>query len=307
MAQSKEVKVGLLVVAAAAILGGSIAFLSQSRIFEHGYTIQAQFDFVGSLIVGAPVKLAGVDIGRVSELHVRTDPVTTVDVTLWIREGVDLRSGSRAAIMTLGLMGEKYIELFPGPEDAALIGEGSSIKGIGPAQFDRLLTMSEEVISGLVDTLGSINTILGVEGMETSISETMDNMRSLSWELRELVGRLNGFLAQNTDLMSQTVEDVRTTATEARDAVEALSERVETVAAEAEGVFEKADGLLGDNSDDITATIGHLAAAAESLSNFAAIIESDPRALLRGVRESDRARTAPGGGALDRYEEERGH
>jgi len=77
------------------------------------YQIQAKFENIGSLKVRAPVKSAGVVVGRVSEIHFDNESFEAV-VTLNIDGRFKFPKDSSAKIMTAGLLGEQYIGLSPG-------------------------------------------------------------------------------------------------------------------------------------------------------------------------------------------------
>ncbi|TQV64907.1 MAG: outer membrane lipid asymmetry maintenance protein MlaD [Halothiobacillaceae bacterium] len=118
----RDVWVGLFVALGLVALGflalrvSNLASLSN----DAGYGVTAQFDNIGGLKVRAPIKLAGVVVGRVESIAV--DPQT-------FRAAVGLRIENRypilptdtsAAIYTSGLLGEQYIGLAPGAEEAVL-------------------------------------------------------------------------------------------------------------------------------------------------------------------------------------------
>ena len=83
------------------------------------YQIQAKFENIGSLKVRAPVKSAGVVVGRVSEIHFDNESFEAV-VTLNIDGRFRFPKDSSAKIMTSGLLGEQYISLSPGGDSANL-------------------------------------------------------------------------------------------------------------------------------------------------------------------------------------------
>jgi len=83
------------------------------------YQIQAKFENIGSLKVRAPVKSAGVVVGRVSEIHFDNESFEAV-VTLNIDGRFKFPKDSSAKIMTAGLLGEQYIGLSAGGDSANL-------------------------------------------------------------------------------------------------------------------------------------------------------------------------------------------
>ncbi len=91
-----------------------------------GYRLEAQFDNIGGLKMRAPVKAAGVVVGRVES--VRLDPTTyRAVVAMRIDNGYEFTSDTIASILTSGLLGEVYIGLDAGG-DPTLLGNGGVIR-----------------------------------------------------------------------------------------------------------------------------------------------------------------------------------
>jgi phospholipid/cholesterol/gamma-HCH transport system substrate-binding protein len=85
-----------------------------------GYSISARFDNIGGLKARAPVRSAGVTIGRVKRIAL--DPKTYQGlVTMEIYEGVRFPKDSSAKILTSGLLGDQYIGLEPGAQEKELV------------------------------------------------------------------------------------------------------------------------------------------------------------------------------------------
>lgn len=87
---------------------------------ESGYRLQAKFDNIGGLKVGAPVAMAGVTVGRVDKIEY--DPVEfKAAVTLRIESQYDqIPEDSDASIYTAGLLGGQYIGVDPGGAETYL-------------------------------------------------------------------------------------------------------------------------------------------------------------------------------------------
>ena len=90
------------------------------------YRLEARFDNVGSLKVRAPVKSAGVVIGRVSEIHFDPDNYVAL-VNVRIDARYKFPRDTFATIMTSGLLGEQYIGLEVGGEQE-MLKNGDTIK-----------------------------------------------------------------------------------------------------------------------------------------------------------------------------------
>ena len=105
-----------------------------------GYEITARFENVGGLKVRSAVKMAGVRIGRVSDISFDKETFEAV-VTMRLKGDVDtLPSDTIASIFTSGLLGEQYIGLDPGGEEEVLA-NGSEV------QLTQSALVLEQIIS----------------------------------------------------------------------------------------------------------------------------------------------------------------
>jgi len=116
------VLLGLVALSFLALKAGNLNALS----FAPTYSVTAKFDNIGGLKVRAPVKSAGVVVGRVSRIDLDNKTFQAI-VSLDIQQGVNFPVDSSAKILTSGLLGEQYIGLEPGGEDINLQA-GSTIR-----------------------------------------------------------------------------------------------------------------------------------------------------------------------------------
>ena len=119
--QTWELWVGLFIVAgllSIVMLSFKVANLGAVS-GPDGYQIKARFENIGQLKVKAPVTLAGVRIGRVTQISIDPDyfAVATLDID---RRHDNLPADTSAAIFTSGLLGEQYIALEPGGDETFL-------------------------------------------------------------------------------------------------------------------------------------------------------------------------------------------
>ena len=113
-----------------------------------GYRLEAHFDNIGGLKLRAPVKAAGVIVGRVESI--KLDPTSyQAVVTLRIDQGYQFTADTIASILTSGLLGDVYIGLDPGG-DSKMLADGGRVaktqsgivleKLIGQFLFDKAAT-----------------------------------------------------------------------------------------------------------------------------------------------------------------------
>ncbi len=111
------VMIGAAAVLFLALKAGNLLSLS----FEQTYRVEARFDNIGGLKSRAPVKSAGVVVGRVASIGF--DPTTyQARVQLELEQRFTFPKDSSAKILTSGLLGEQYIGIEPGAEEKLLTG-----------------------------------------------------------------------------------------------------------------------------------------------------------------------------------------
>src|SRR5258706_1256149 len=162
-----EFKVGLLILISSAILIGFIFILGNFSL-RSGFTIYVDYDYIGALQPGAPVKVSGIKVGKVSDVEFvggKPDPKlggkrVQVRVTAWIEDRVrdSIRGDAEFFINTAGVLGEQYLEIVPGRAwDKPPIAAGSIIHGApavhDPPRTDLVVARLYEVLDGLSDVL----------------------------------------------------------------------------------------------------------------------------------------------------------
>jgi phospholipid/cholesterol/gamma-HCH transport system substrate-binding protein len=115
------VLLGIMALVFLALRAGNLSSFS----FAQTYSVQAKFDNIGGLKVRAPVKSAGVVVGRVSDIQFDDQTYQAV-VTFNIDQAFEFPLDTSASILTSGLLGEQYIGLDAGGDDL-MLASGDSI------------------------------------------------------------------------------------------------------------------------------------------------------------------------------------
>ena len=89
----------------------AVRFGGQSFFGEDGYELKATFSSVSGLKKGAPVEMAGVPVGKVTDIRLKKGKA---ELTVWINRQLQLEDDAIASVRTKGLIGEKYLRLSPG-------------------------------------------------------------------------------------------------------------------------------------------------------------------------------------------------
>jgi phospholipid/cholesterol/gamma-HCH transport system substrate-binding protein len=279
MATSKEMKVGVFVLAGL-IVAGIVIFLigDEKRLFDAKVTYHTSFSDVQGLKTGAPVRLGGIDIGTVSGVAHSDDPADNrlyVDMRIVKREAGRIKQDTVATVNNKGLLGDKMIELTGGSPNAPPIPPEGTIKSEDPTDFTNLFSE----VGNMTDRASKILTNLEVTTKALSDAQMHEDLRrsvhSVNLILKE-VAEGQGYVHR---LLADPSEAAR---------LSHLVTTLDRVAGEAEGTLVEArkaasqvntgpgfvhEVLYGEKGADAMANFG--GAAAEVI------------ATLRGIREGN--------------------
>jgi phospholipid/cholesterol/gamma-HCH transport system substrate-binding protein len=110
---------GFVLLGLAAIVYLTVKLGAGALLGGDTYPIEAVFDNASGLNVGSSIHVAGVPVGRVEDIQVDKTSFSAV-VKMTVLAGLNLPTDTMASIKTTGLIGDKYISLSPGADEASL-------------------------------------------------------------------------------------------------------------------------------------------------------------------------------------------
>src|SRR6266699_441978 len=241
---SSAAKVGIFVLIILAILGYFILRIENIHISRAGAPrkVTAVFDSVAGLEKKSKVRMAGVPVGTVSDIHLRDDG--KAEVTMDIDRDVMLHNGTTAKVVNMGLLGEKYVELEPGPVTAPPLAEGQELRGTQTASIDEVTTQISEVAADVKAITASLrNVVAGPEGQQR-LADIVENVQQITAQVRELV-------SANRSNVNATLENARVLTAELRTTIPKLTESIERVA-------NSFNSTLGENRQDVHQVVENL-------------------------------------------------
>ncbi|OGK90703.1 MAG: hypothetical protein A2X51_10335 [Candidatus Rokubacteria bacterium GWC2_70_24] len=177
-----QLRIGAFVVISLVVFLGIIYLLgAQARYFERKYDLVAEFTEVGGLIEGATVRLAGVQIGRVTNVALAPQAGGKVRVTLTIarRFSDRIRQSSEARIVTQGLLGDKLVEITMGMPDSRPLEPGSTLQSREPFEVGRMFAEGTDALSAITTlvlslqaSLDRLNTAGTLEDLDAAVKST---------------------------------------------------------------------------------------------------------------------------------------
>lgn len=177
----QKLRVGVFVlIGLAAFLGMVYALGARARLFEPRFTIHAEFTEVGGLVEGATVRLAGVQIGRVSGVHLPPEPggKVRVDMSIARRFGGRIRKDSVARIETQGLLGDRIIEITIGSAAAPPVRPAEVLASRDPFDLSRVMDESAQAVRNVGDLADSLQETARALNQSRLIEEVIATVRS---------------------------------------------------------------------------------------------------------------------------------
>jgi len=185
---SLEFKVGIFAINALLLL--FVFIFTQTKKGEwRGYEIGVTFDYIGGLDIGAPVRLSGVRVGEVRSIKILSEPMPKVLVKLRLKRDVRIAKNSRITIRTIGIIGEKYVEILPSMEKE-YISKGEIIEGVNPLSFEKFVTIGQDTIFNLNSILTDIKKITSDVKVQKNIREILKETSIASKQMNTVLRQL---------------------------------------------------------------------------------------------------------------------
>ncbi|HYU36187.1 MAG TPA: MlaD family protein [Thermoanaerobaculia bacterium] len=313
--RSREVKVGLVVLVAFVVLAIGVFLIGQkNNLFSRKNKYYILFSSANGVKQGSPVQLDGVDVGTVKKVVLPADPKLS-QIQVWIdvdreyaeriRSGSPLPAGtggpkapSQARIKTLGLLGDKYIDLTSGAPEYPVIPSGGQIPAAQPTDVDALLASGEDVMDNVVEISASLSRILarmergeGLLGELTTDSESGRRLKSSLIGTAESMQRIADKIETGEGPLPRLLNDRRMA-----DRLASSLDRLESLLAQAQSGPGLLPGLLNDPTskqkfDETLATLNQMA---KDLQGFTANLETSDALLPRLVNDEEYGREITG-------------
>jgi phospholipid/cholesterol/gamma-HCH transport system substrate-binding protein len=135
-----ELIIGLFMIAGFLAFGYLSLQMGEFSIFdlEKNYRLEAEFDNVSGLKVGAVVEIAGVNIGKVARVGLGKQSLA--EVTMLINQDIKITEDAIASIRTQGLIGDKYIKIIQGADEEMLEEGGVIFDTESAIDFEELVS-----------------------------------------------------------------------------------------------------------------------------------------------------------------------
>jgi phospholipid/cholesterol/gamma-HCH transport system substrate-binding protein len=178
-----------------------LTFSSEQGLFRPRYRLTAYFENVQGLTAGAPVRLAGRDVGTVEDVSFAPldGNLPPIRVELDIDRGVQerIRSDSRASIGTIGLLGDKYVEISMGTPLGRALTNAAELPTQNPLDLTQAAERGTQAIDNIARLAENVNeAVLQFQGdMGTArIADSLASIHAIIEEVRSGEGLLHSLI-----------------------------------------------------------------------------------------------------------------
>ena len=279
MARSREYKVGAFVLAGMVAIGGVVFMIGQEKqLFKKKVAYETAFTEVGGLGAGSPVRMGGVDIGRVTKVGYSTESADRkihVQFSVLSDQWERIKQDSVASVEGKGLLGDKMLVVSIGTAQKASMPPGSTIAsreaedlGAMIGKFAGLPAKAEKVMENLervTGTLADENLNRDLKGMASSLNSVLGS-----------VDRREGYVGKvlsdpkESERLSSVVTNLERVTNELEGTVQGVNQVL--------GRIRTGPGLLHEvvYGEDSSKAIAQFGGAADEL-----------RVTLKGIREGN--------------------
>jgi phospholipid/cholesterol/gamma-HCH transport system substrate-binding protein len=263
-----ETKVGAFFVASIVVIG--ILILRVEKLDfgskKDSHELFTYFGQVAGLAQQSAIRVAGVKVGEVRRIDLEGQRAR---VTLALNKGqVKLYADAQASLSSIGILGEKYIELDIGHATAGPHPDDQAIRSKTGVSLDNLMETMGTIGEDLKGISHALNKSIGGEEGRQKLDEIIDNIRLLTGEFRSMA-------QENHGSINRTMANVEAITVE-------LKEKLPRLAAEFEGLGKNLNGLVAENRPELKGMMGDVRKLASSFQSTSDSLKSITAKLDKG-------------------------
>jgi phospholipid/cholesterol/gamma-HCH transport system substrate-binding protein len=222
-----ELKVGLLVAFGLFFLLWASFSGGGTSIFYPKFELNTVLRTSNGLVKGAPVRLSGVEVGKVGEIALvglTTDQQVRVQLMIEQRAWHLVKKDSRATLGTIGMLGDKYIEVTPGTLELPELSPGDTIPGHVAGDLLTIIDKAPDMLGNLQDLSSALGRLARhLEGEQGTVGKLLysdslyQSLMSASSEAGDLLATFNSELPKVSAQLRTSLERLDRLADKAED------------------------------------------------------------------------------------------
>jgi len=316
--RSQKIRLGIFVLISTILLLGTIGIITGNKLFKQTSTYYIKYKDISltGLEIGSAVKYRGIRVGRIEDLYIDPNDITTVIVEISIEADVPIKKDTEAVLAYVGITGLKMIELQGGSNEAETLksGEyiiaGRSLVDAISGQAEIIMEKLEMILNNFAeitdiahrdryyrlvdnasDALGSVHSIIDTN--QVNVYRTVRNLERFTNQLETFINTSNATLADIHEItesgkIMRTVDNIEKISSELEQAnlselVAKLTEAVE----QTNKTFTHLDLTLMKSRHDILSSTEILRESLEYFNEFTRLISENPSLLLRSSPQEE--------------------
>jgi len=245
--RNTEITVGVTVIIALVVVVWSVTALRQVRLAEATRHWRVTFSDVGGLAEDDPVTVNGVKKGSVKQI--RLAPRGRVVVDFILTRDVRLTHGDRVFIRNVGMMGEKFIAIAPGPGGKAYDAQRDTIAGVYESGIPEVVSQMGSALASLEKLSDRFDRLLAIAEEHNTVRSTLANVEAASADLKHTLADSHDDLVALADNLRATSEVARRTAESTEPRVSRALDDVSHTSARMDSLIARLDTLSGELTD----------------------------------------------------------
>ncbi len=274
-----SLKTGIVITIALAILFGVVFFSGNiSSLFTSKFNLVTRISNVQGLRTGAPVWLFGVEVGVVEKITINSSG-TYVKISIQQKYLSNIFKNAHTNVMTMGILGDKFVEVYPGDSSNPQIDPGDTISGKINIGFEQLLSLSasimvqldttigklETLISSVLNPQGSVGKFISDPSIYNNLNESINSLTKLTHSINYSKGTFSKFIKDTT-----LYHNLNSVSLEFASLVNQVDQSIQNGSV--------AGALLNDGTmaTDVKETVNSLRSTFELLNNILSDIKANP-------------------------------
>ena len=289
VSKSQKIRLGVFIIVALVLLFIMVGIIVGTKLFDKKdfYFIEYKDQSVSGLNIGSAVQYHGIRVGRIEELSIDKEDVTTVIVEISVKEGTPIKTDVKAVMAAVGITGLKQIELIGGDPRNENLKPGSYIQP-GESTLDVITDKAQDIASKIDEIFRNIANILD-ERTQKNIQEVVDNTNSS-------LKNINLILDDNRESLNESIENIARISSELANLLTTINNVTQqldlnqfnmTVSNINKSVddlteaFNNINYTVLESQDDIIETIRLLKESMQNINEFSRMISENPSLLLK--------------------------
>lgn len=182
-----EMKVGVFVFIGLLVFTYIVFSIGDFYVFKPGYRIKVKFGFVDGIQASAPIRYAGVEVGKLEDVkfsYSEEKKKTIVELRGWVTSNVKIEKDSEPYINALGVVGEKYLEILPGTRETGFMKDGDELIGNDPVPMQKISQKAYAIADSLQALTKDINAGKGTIGKLITDDAVYKNLEEFTADIK---------------------------------------------------------------------------------------------------------------------------